>query len=94
MEKQLRLKALIMLIMPIVSYSFEIQKQLKEDWEKIEKDEAEEWEMHILMNTTRLQVSLARQFSALLGKQQKLVDEIIREQSGQLEMELEENQVP
>lgn len=94
MEKIKRLKALIMLIMPIVSYSFEIQKQLKEDWEKIEKDEAEEWEMHILMNTTRMQVSLARQFSALLGKQQKLVDEIIREQSGQLEMELEENHVP
>ena len=87
-DKLNRLKNLIGLIMPIVSYSYEIQKQLKEEWIEIEKYEAQDWEIHLLMNTTRMQISLARQFSSLLGKQQKLVEEILRENNGQTEMEL------
>ena len=90
--KQARLKQLISLLMPIVSYSYEIQKQLKEDWTDVEKEEATDWEFHILMNTTRMQISLARQISALLGKQQKLVEEILRENNGQAELELDEIQ--
>lgn len=91
MDKKLaRLKALIGLIMPIISYSYELQKQLKDDWTEIEKDEAADWELHILMNQIRIQVSNARQLSSLLGKQQKLVEEILKENQGQTEMELAE----
>ena len=91
MDKKLaRLKALIGLIMPIVSYSYELQKQLKDDWTEIEKDEAADWELHRLMNQIRRQVANARHLSSLLGKQQKLVEEILKENQGQTEMELSE----
>ena len=42
-DKLNRLKNLIGLIMPIVSYSYEIQKQLKEEWIEIEKYEAQDY---------------------------------------------------